>query len=65
MFGEKDIGSLHFDFSKEPSRFDIIQWIIANNNYKSYLEIGCFSNELFDRILCKKKQVSIQFRVEI
>ena len=55
MFGEKDIGSLHFDFSKEPSRFDIIQWIIANNNYKSYLEIGCFSNELFDRILCKKK----------
>ena len=35
IFGERDVGSLHFDFSKEPSRFDIIQWIIANNNCKS------------------------------
>jgi hypothetical protein len=55
IFGERDIGSLNFDFSKEPSRSEIIQWVIDNNNFESYLEIGCFSNELFDRILCNKK----------
>ena len=55
IFGEKDVGSLHFDFSSEPPRLDIIQWFIDNNNYKSYLEIGCFSNELFNQVSCKTK----------
>ena len=55
LFKEKDIGSINLDFTDKPSRVKIIKEIIQIKNYKSYLEIGCFSNELFDQINCKNK----------
>ena len=53
-FKEKDIGNLNFNFTDKPDRVKIIRDIIELKNYKNYLEIGCFSNELFDQINCKK-----------
>ena len=55
FFGEKDLGNIGFDFSKKHTRQFIIQDIINKKNYKSYLEIGCFDNELFNHIKCNKK----------
>ena len=55
LFGEKDLGNIGFDFSKKKTRQFIIQDIIYKKNYKSYLEIGCFDNELFDYVKCNKK----------
>ena len=54
-FGEKNIGEIGLDFSKKPSRIKVVQETIDRKKYKSYLEIGCFHNELFDNIKCKKK----------
>ena len=42
-------------FQKKKTRQFIIQDIIYKKNYKSYLEIGCFDNELFDYVKCNKK----------
>jgi len=55
IFGEKNPGSLNFDFSNEPTRIEIVQRIIDLKNYRSYLEIGTFMDELFSKIKCKKK----------
>ena len=55
IFKEKDIGNLNLDFTDKPNRIEIIKEIIKLKNYKSYLEIGCFSNELFDQINCENK----------
>ena len=54
-FGEKDIGEIGLNFSNKPDRYRIIQETINRKSYKSYLEIGCFNNELFDSINCQKK----------
>jgi len=42
-------------FPKKENRVQILQKIIDTKNYKSYLEIGTFKNEVFDRIKCEKK----------
>ena len=55
FFGEKNLGNIGFDFSKKHTRQFIIQDIINKKNFKSYLEIGCFDNELFNHIKCYKK----------
>ena len=55
LFGEKNLGNIGFDFSKKPTRKFIIQDIINKKHYKSYLEIGCFDNELFNYVKCDKK----------
>jgi len=55
FFKEKDIGNLNFDFSNKPSREEIVQKIIDLKNYKRYLEIGCFKDELFSKIKCDIK----------
>ena len=55
VFGEKNLGNIGFDFSQKQTRKFIIQDIINKKNYKSYLEIGCFDNELFNHINCNKK----------
>jgi hypothetical protein len=55
FFGEKNLGNIGFDFSKKHTRQFIIQDIINKKNFKSYLEIGCFDNELFNHIKCNKK----------
>ena len=55
FFKEKDIGKLNFDFTNKPDRVKIIKDIIELKNYKNYLEIGCFNNELFNQINCENK----------
>ena len=55
VFGEKNLGNIGFDFSQKHTRKFIIQDIINKKKYKSYLEIGCFDNELFNHINCFKK----------
>ena len=54
-FGEKDIGKIGLNFSNKPDKNRIIQDTISRENYKSYLEIGCYNNELFNDINCQKK----------
>ena len=54
-FKDKKLGNIGFDFSKKKSRLLIIQEIIEKKKYERYLEIGCFDNELFNYVDCKKK----------
>ena len=42
-------------FLKKKNRIQILQEIIDFKNYKSYLEIGTFKNEVFNKIKCEKK----------
>ena len=44
-----------FDFTSKKSRLEIVQNIIEKKNFKKYLEIGCFDDELFSYIQCEKK----------
>ena len=46
---------LNYDWSKYPSRIEIIQNIIDKKNYHNYLEIGCDRNENFSKIKIKSK----------
>ena len=55
LFHDKKLGNIGFDFTKKKSRLDIVQNIIKKKNYKKYLEIGCFDDELFNYIDCEKK----------
>tara|TARA_B100000029_G_scaffold287480_1_gene281198 strand:- start:324 stop:1043 length:720 start_codon:yes stop_codon:yes gene_type:complete len=54
-FGESDVGEIGLDFTNKPNRKKIIQDVINRKKYKSYLEIGCFRDELFKNIKCDKK----------
>ena len=54
-FKEKDIGNLNLDFTDKPSRELILQNIINEKQYKSYLEIGCYKDALFQAIKCQNK----------
>ena len=54
-FKEKAIGTLDLDFNDKPSRVKIVQSIIDEKNYKNYLEIGCWKNDLFNEIQCENK----------
>ena len=54
-FGEKDIGEIGFNFSNKPDKKEIVQNTINRKKYKSYLEIGCFDNDLFNHVNCLKK----------
>ena len=55
IIGEKNIGSLGLDFTNKPTRIQVLQNTIDRKKYKSYLEIGCFHNELYNNIKCEKK----------
>ena len=57
IFGEKNIGNIGFDFSQKPSRLKIVKEIIKRKKFKSYLEIGCFDNQLFNSIKIDKTGV--------
>ena len=50
FYGEKFYKRLNYDWSKYPSRIEILQKIINKQNYKSYLEIGCDNDENFSKI---------------
>ena len=54
-FGEKDIGEIGLNFSNKPDKKKIVQSTINRKKYKSYLEIGCFDNDLFNHVNCPKK----------
>ena len=55
FFGEDDLGNIGFNFQDKPNRFEIIQKIIITKKYKSYLEIGCFADEIFNKIKIQQK----------
>jgi len=55
IFGEKFYEKLSFDWSKYPTRYEIIQNTINRKKYKSYLEIGCDQDLLFSKINIDKK----------
>ncbi len=55
IYGEKFFKRLNYDWKKFPSRTAIIQEIIDQKNYKSYLEIGCDNDENFSKIKIKSK----------
>ncbi len=46
---------IDIDFEGKESRIKIVQEIINLKNYRSYLEIGTFNDELFKKINCQKK----------
>ena len=49
------MGSIGLDFSSKKTRFQIVKYIIEKKNYKKYLEIGCFDDELFNQVNCQQK----------
>ena len=55
FYGEKFFKRLNYDWSKKPSRIEIIQNIINREKYKSYLEIGCDNDENFSQVLIQNK----------
>ena len=55
LFHDKKLGNIGFDFTSKKSRLEIVQNIIKKKNFKKYLEIGCFDDELFNYIKCEKK----------
>ena len=55
FYGEKFYKRINYDWTKFPSRINLIQKIINEQNYKSYLEIGCDNDENFSRISIKNK----------
>lgn len=50
IFGEKFSKKLDFKWNQYPNRHSIIQQIIDRMKYKSYLEIGCDKDVLFNSI---------------
>ena len=55
IFGEKFSKKLDFKWNQYPNRHSIIQQIIDRKKYKSYLEIGCDKDVLFNSIKIIKK----------
>ena len=55
IFGEKFFKKINFEWHKYPSRHNVIQDTIFRKKYKSYLEIGCFDDEVFSKIEIESK----------
>ena len=55
LYGEKFYKRLNYNWSKYPSRFEIIQKIIDLKKYDKYLEIGCDQDEVFSEIKVENK----------
>ena len=55
IFNEKIYKKLNFFWNNFPSRSVLIQKVIEYKKFESYLEIGCASNENFDKIIIKNK----------
>ena len=55
FFNNKGLDDIGFDFSSKKNRKFIVQDIINKKNYRNYLEIGCFDDELFEVIKIKSK----------
>ena len=57
LFGEKNIGDIGFNFLNKPSRLEIVAETIQRKKFNTYLEIGCFDNQLFNHINITKTGV--------
>ena len=55
FYGERFYKRLSYDWSRHPSRIEIIQEIINKKKFQNYLEIGCDQDENFSQITIKKK----------
>jgi hypothetical protein len=55
IFNNNDLGDIGFDFSNKKNRKFIVQDIIDKKKYKSYLEIGCFDDALFNSVKIEYK----------
>ena len=55
IFGEKFYKRLNFDLTSCPSRIQVLQHIIDLKNFKSYLEIGCYNDDVFSNIIIDDK----------
>ena len=55
LFVENFDKKLNFEFPRDYSRLDMINYFIKKNDYKSYLEIGCDKNQIFSQITLNKK----------
>ena len=55
IFNNKGLKDLGFDFTERKNRLFIVNDIIKKKDYKKYLEIGCFDDELFNYIECDYK----------
>lgn len=55
LFKENFKKKLQFNWNDYSKRFQIINKIIKKKNYKSYLEIGCFEDENFNKIFVETK----------
>ena len=55
IFGEKFYKKIDFNWDNFPKRYELINKVITNKNYKSYLEIGCDENQNFDKINIQEK----------
>lgn len=55
LSGGSKAKKINVSFEMKKKRLEIVQEIINLKNYKSYLEIGTFKNELFNFIKCDEK----------
>jgi hypothetical protein len=55
IFNNNGLGDIGFDFSNKKNRKFIVQDIIDKKKYKSYLEIGCFDDALFNSVKIEYK----------
>ena len=55
IFHDKKLGNLGLNFDNKKNRLQLVQDIINKKKFNKYLEIGCYDDELFNYIQCKKK----------
>jgi SAM-dependent methyltransferase len=46
---------IELSWDGKPKRYDLINAAISKFGYKNYLEIGCFKDTTFNRVVCDKK----------
>lgn len=56
---------LSYNWNLYKKRYEIIQDIINKKDFKSFLEIGSFNNDTFDKILVQKNLELIQKKEEM
>jgi predicted O-methyltransferase YrrM len=47
---------INIDWQAEHSRIEVLQHLVNSKNYKTYLEIGCDKNQVFDKIIVDTKE---------
>ena len=55
IIGGRNAKDINISFDNRKKRSEIVQKIIDLKNYKSYLEIGTFKDDLFKYVKCEKK----------